>query len=272
MARKSWRSGSRDVCDEQHTYYAECVTPNVRLCTHFRTVPVSGHFPPIACRHRRCPYWLAWQSTHAKEDFVRKWIAVPIAAFMIVGAGSAHAQETTATPGPGVVEVTIIPGGVGYITSKNGAPSFGNYGLGFATTYNINNYVGIEGELGALISTNSSLQFGDLNNHTKAPNFLNYNVNAIVTAARFGPSALYAAGGIGGLTMFERVGVGVPNDKTFLVGNVGGGVKWYANSHWGLRGDYRFLVTKSSDGAPGFFGQDTRYAHRVYGGLILNVH
>ena len=201
---------------------------------------------------------------------MRKWIAVPIAAFMIAGAGRAHAQETT--PGPGVVEVTIIPGGVGYITSKNGAPSFGNYGLGFATTYNINRFVGIEGELGTLLATSSNLQFGDLNSHAKAPNFLNYNVNAIITAARFGPSAVYAAGGIGGLTMFERPSLGVTDDKNFFVGNVGGGVKWYApNSRWGLRGDYRFLMTKSSDGAPTFFGQDSRYAHRVYGGLILNV-
>ena len=201
---------------------------------------------------------------------MRKWIVVPIAAFMIVGAGRAHAQETT--PGPGVVEVTIIPAGVGYITSKNGAPSFGNYGFGFGTTYNINRFVGIEGELAALLATNSNLQFGDLNSHVKAPNFLNYNVNAIVTAARFGSSALYAAGGIGGLTMFERPGVGVTDDKNFLVGNVGGGIKWYApNSRWGLRGDYRFMMTKSDNGSPALFGLETRYAHKIYGGLILNV-
>ena len=201
---------------------------------------------------------------------MRKWIAVPIAAVLLVAADRAYAQD--ATPGPGVVEVTIIPGGVGYITSKSGSPSFGNYGFGFATTYNINRFVGVEGEIGALLSTSSSLQFGDLNNHTKAPNFLNYNVNAIITAARFGPAAVYGAGGIGGLTMFERVGIGVPDDHTFLVSNVGGGLKWFApNSRWGLRGDYRFLVTKSSDGAPAFFGQNSRYAHRLYGGLILNV-
>jgi hypothetical protein len=38
--------------------------------------------------------------------------------------------------------------------------------------------------------------------------------------------------------MFERGGLGVTGDTTFLVGNIGGGVKWYAaNSRWGLRGD-----------------------------------
>ena len=201
---------------------------------------------------------------------MRKWIAVPIAAVLLVGADRAYAQETT--PGPGVAEVTIIPGGVAFVTSKNGEPSFGNYGFGFATVYNINSVLGVEGEIGALISTKSDLQFGDLNHHIKAPNFLNYNVSAIVTAARFGPSSLYAAGGIGGLTMFERVGLGVGDDHNLFVGNVGGGIKWYApNSRWGLRGDYRLLITQSSDTAPVFFGQNTRYAHKIYGGLILNV-
>ena len=38
--------------------------------------------------------------------------------------------------------------------------------------------------------------------------------------------------------MFARHGVGVFNDETFLTGNAGGGVKWYApNNRWGLRGD-----------------------------------
>ena len=46
----------------------------------------------------------------------------------------------------------------------------------------------------------------------------------------------YATGGVGGLTMFERPAVGVFNDETFLTGNVGGGIKWYApNNRWGLR-------------------------------------
>src|SRR5258705_13020262 len=60
-----------------------------------------------------------WRGTQhiAKEDLVRKWIVVPIAAVLVVGAGRAYAQETT--PGPGVVEVTIIPGGVGFVASKN---------------------------------------------------------------------------------------------------------------------------------------------------------
>ncbi len=72
--------------------------------------------------------------------------------------------------------------------------------------------------------------------------------------------------------MFERASLGINDTGTFLTGNVGGGVKWYAsNGRWGLRGDYRFTAVRDKDDAPSFFGRDTRYGHRAYGGLIINV-
>jgi hypothetical protein len=76
--------------------------------------------------------------------------------------------------------------------------------------------------------------------------------------------------GIGGLTLFERATLGVDETETFLMGNVGGGLKWYAG-RWGLRADYRFVAVRGKDEAPAFWGQDTRYGHRVYAGVILNV-
>ena len=187
---------------------------------------------------------------------------------LLVGAGAARAQEA----GPGTVEVTFIPAGVGYFTAKGDSPSFGNYGFGTAGTYNVNRFIGIEGELVAMISTTSGLQFGDLSSNIKAPNVLGYNANVVYTPWKKSSFYPYAAGGIGGLTMFERPRVGVDKDQTFLVGNVGGGVKWYArNDRWGLRGDYRFVANRSKDDAPAFFGNDTRYVHRVYAGVIINT-
>src|SRR5678815_4209878 len=79
---------------------------------------------------------------------------------IVFGAASAFAQE--AAPGPGRVEVTYTPVGVAYVASKNDAPSFGNYGFGTSATFKVNRVVGIEGEVGAMIATNSDLQFGDL--------------------------------------------------------------------------------------------------------------
>jgi hypothetical protein len=65
---------------------------------------------------------------------------------------------------------------------------------------------------------------------------------------------------------------GITSDETFLSGNVGGGLKWYApNRRWGLRADYRVAVTQSKDDAPEFFGRDARYVHRVYAGVIINT-
>src|SRR5258705_8047049 len=152
-------------------------------------------------------------------------VLVLITAAAIIGCGDAYAQETAT--GPGVVEVTVIPAGGAFISSKNGSPSFGNYGFGTAVTGNINKVIGIEGEFGGMIATTSDLQFGTLNKHTKAPNMLNYNVNGIVTVAKPGAARVYGAGGIGGLTMFRWVCLCVTGDTTFLLGNVGAGVKLY---------------------------------------------
>ena len=197
-----------------------------------------------------------------------------IAAFVvmgiIVGAAGASAQEPT--PGPGRVEVTYMPAGAAYFASKDNSPSFGNYGFGTAVNFNINRFIGVEGELGAMLATTSDLQFGDLPSNTKAPNMLNYTANVVVSPWVGHGIAPYGTGGLGGLTMFERPVLGINNDETFLVGNVGGGLKWYApNNRWGLRGDYRFGVTRSKDDAPEFFGRDTRYVHRVYAGVIINA-
>src|SRR5258708_23960033 len=106
-------------------------------------------------------------------------VSVLITAAAIIGCGHAYAQEASA--GPGVVEVTVIPAGAAFVASKNGSPSFGNYGFGTAVTYNINSLIGVEGEFGGMIATTSDLQFGDLNHHIKAPDMLNYNVNTVLT-------------------------------------------------------------------------------------------
>jgi Outer membrane protein beta-barrel domain len=195
-----------------------------------------------------------------------------IAALVLVGTlcggGFAAAQEAR---GPGRVEVTYMPAGAGFVASKGDSPSFGNYGFGTSVTLNVNRYIGVEGELATMIATTSDLQFGDLNHNIKAPNMLSYSGNVVL--APFGAHSVvpYATAGIGGLSMFERPQLGVFDDQTLLTANGGGGVKWYApNNRWGIRADYRFAETRSKDDAPEFFGRETRYIHRVYGGIIIN--
>src|SRR4030095_3834198 len=121
--------------------------------------------------------------------------------------------------GPGLVEATYIPAGAAFFTSKNDSPSFGNYGFGTAVTFNINRYVGVEGELGAMLATSSSLQFGDLNHDITSPHMLSYKANVGVPPWSGRPVVPYVTGGAGGLTMFERPQLGITDDETFLIGN-----------------------------------------------------
>jgi len=198
-----------------------------------------------------------------------------IAAFVVtsitIGVGAAFAQESNQVA-PGLVEVTYMPAGAAYFTSKDNSPSFGNYGFGTGVAFNVNRIIAIEGELAAMLATTSDLQFGDLPSNIKAPNMLGYTANVIVSIPTGRSVVPYAAGGGGGLTLFERPGLGITDDETFVTGNAGGGLKWHAsNKRWGLRGDYRLVVTQSKDDASTFFGRDTRFAHRVYGGVIINT-
>jgi hypothetical protein len=190
----------------------------------------------------------------------------------VAGAGRAYAQETAA--GPGTVNVTIIPGGAQFFVEGKDTkgPSFANYGLGASVDVNFNRYVGVEGEVtGALGVTQDLLLAGRVSN-LKTPNLVNYSGNLVVSAANGSAVTPYVTGGVGGLTILNTSPLGITQNKTLLTGNVGGGVKWFHSSgRWGLRGDYRFLATRSDDQAPAFFGTETRYGHRVYGGVLINA-
>lgn len=201
---------------------------------------------------------------------MKRSFAILLVILGLVGTGPALAQE--GAPGPGRVVVTIIPGGGTFFTEGKDtqSPSFGNYDLGAGVAVNFNRYVGIEGEVSGALGIKQDLQFGGLNSSVKTPNLLNYSGNVVVSAANQSPIVPYATAGVGGLSLFERQSLGVSGTETFLTGNVGGGVVWYAG-RWGVRGDYRFVAVRSREDAPEFFGRETRYGHRFYGGVVLNT-
>jgi Outer membrane protein beta-barrel domain len=187
---------------------------------------------------------------------------------LAAGAAPAYAQGTI--PAEGSVVVTIIPGGATFVTegkNSNGT-SFSNYNLGGSVVGNINKYVGVEGEaLGALGISQSLTGYAS---DTKTPNMLSFNGNVVVSAANHSSLVPYVTGGVGSASVFEKAELGINATETFLTGNVGGGLKWYSG-RWGVRVDYRFIAIKSKDDAPAFFGTDNRFAHRVYGGLLVNL-
>ncbi len=199
-----------------------------------------------------------------------RWIALLLAAVGLVGTSQAYAQESA--PGPGTVVVTIIPGGGTFFTEgkETKGPSFGNYDVGAAVAVNFNRYVGIEGEVSGALGIAQDLQFSGQTSNLKTPNALDYSGNLVLSAANRSSLVPYVIGGVGGLSLFDKASLGINQTETFLTGNVGGGLKWF-NGRWGLRGDYRFVAVRSKDDAPSFFGQETRYGHRVYGGVLINA-
>jgi hypothetical protein len=201
---------------------------------------------------------------------MRRWIAVVLAVVGLAGVSPLYAQE--AVPGPGAVVVTIIPGGATFFTEgkETKGPSFGNYGLGAGVEVNFNRYVGVEGEVSGALGITQDLRFSGITSNLRTPNLLNYSGNLVVSAANHTSVVPYVTGGIGGLTLFDKPALRINDATTFLTGNVGAGVKWF-NGRWGLRGDYRFIGVRSKSDAPDFFGQETRYGHRVYGGVLINA-
>jgi hypothetical protein len=196
--------------------------------------------------------------------------AALVALIWIAGAPAANAQEIT--PGAGRLEISIIPAGGVFFTENTDPqePGFGNYDLGAAVGVNFNRHLGVEGEVSGALGITQSLQFGSATADHRTPHLLNYSGNLVVSLPTRSGIVPYVTGGAGGLSVFEQASLGIADATTFFTGNVGAGVKWYSG-RWGLRGDYRFIGVQSKDDAPEFFGRDTRYGHRVYGAVLLNV-
>jgi Outer membrane protein beta-barrel domain len=201
---------------------------------------------------------------------MKYWIAALLTVAGLAAANAAYAQNGTTVPGP--VVVTIIPGGATFFTEgkETNGPSFGNYDLGAGVEVNFNRYVGIEGEVSGSVGVSQDLTFSNGVSTQKSPNTVNYSGNLVLSVPNHSSVVPYIIGGVGGLTMLERSELGIDDSETFLTGNVGAGLKWF-NGRWGLRGDYRFLAVRSKDDAPAFFGLETRYGHRVYGGILINT-
>ena len=193
----------------------------------------------------------------------------------LLGVGVAFAQETGT--GAGRVEIGAIPvGGVMFMKSTNGTePKFGNYVLGGSVTGNVNRFIGIEGDLGFGMGRRQDLTFnGAQLTDQKTPNLLTYSGSVVYHPAGKDRAVVpYVIGGAGAMTMFnttDAANLGLTQDKTYFTANVGGGLKWFPMSHWGLRGDYRYIAINKDTAAPAFFGQqELRHAHRVYGALVL---
>jgi hypothetical protein len=204
-----------------------------------------------------------------------KRLSLAVALALLFGAAAAYGQERDR--GAGRFEVAALPaGGMFFTASDNEAePEFGNYVLGGAFAYNINRWVGIEGEAGSLLGIKQTINFeGVTLTDQNTPLMLGYTGNLVVSP--WGSDRAYVpfvTGGLGGLTMFdtdEVANLGITSTTSFLTANVGGGMKWFASRNWGLRGEYRLMVLDGKEDAPAFFGRESyRYGHRISAGLLF---
>jgi hypothetical protein len=206
---------------------------------------------------------------------MRRFLMTGVVFAMVVGVGAAgYAQERA---GAGRVEIAGFPTGGMFFRgiSNDQEPKFENYALGAAFTYNVNPFIGVEGEFGNAVGVHQKITFGGTQlTDQRSPSMYAYTGNIVVNPFRNTRVVVpYATAGLGGSTLREKTDVhnlGVLDNTTYFAGNVGGGVKWFAHRYFGLRGDYRLLMVNDKATAPDFFGRhDVRYGHRVYGGILL---
>ena len=193
---------------------------------------------------------------------------------VVLVAATAYAQE--AGVGAGRFEIGAFPGGGMFFTAseKDNGTNFGNYALGGSFTFNVNQWVGVEGEGGGAVGIRQDFTMGTTPfANQRTPNMWSYGGNVVYSPRGSNRSIVpFAIGGLGGLTVCpcgDGNKLGITSYDTYLTGNVGGGLKWFSSRHIGVRGDYRFFMVKNNDTAPLLFGNQNRYGHRVQAGLVF---
>jgi hypothetical protein len=107
--------------------------------------------------------------------------------------------------------------------------------------------------------------FTEAEDNTQGPSFGNYDVGGAVAVNLNRYLAVEGeVSGALGISQSMQLGTVAFDGRSPHILN-------YSGNLVGLRGDYRFVAVQSKDEAPAFFGQETRYGHRVYGGVLLNV-
>jgi hypothetical protein len=100
---------------------------------------------------------------------------------VLAGMAAAPAVARESSPGPGRVEVRIIPAGATFFTAKGGSQDFGNYTYGGALTYNINHFVGLEGEAGGTAGLNKTFDLSSGAVRGRTADTLTYTGNVVVS-------------------------------------------------------------------------------------------
>ena len=203
---------------------------------------------------------------------MKRLISTLIVGFVVFIAGPASAQDV----GAGKTDLSIMAGGWVSFAAPDSSPepSFGEYVIGGNVSFAPLSWLGVEAELLAGLRRSQTLKFGSAKTlSTKAPPVFMDSVNLVIPIVGDQRAVVpFVAAGIGETTINRLRDVGQADTETFFTGILGGGVKWYTDSRWGFRVDYRYLLIRSEAQAPGtFFGRAERRAQRVTGSLIVKL-
>lgn len=189
-------------------------------------------------------------------------------AIALAWASAVHAQ-TFETPW----RVTFFPAGSLMATEGDQVTTtaLDTFTLGGSLSFPLSRLFAVEGELSGGIGREQDLSFGGTAVRTDSPSTLLYNANLVFNTRERGHAVVpYLTAGVGGVALFSESSVDIGETEHRLAGNVGGGVA-FSFGRWGLRGDYRLFVVEGADDASAFLGEDARYAHRLYGGLTVDL-
>jgi hypothetical protein len=211
-------------------------------------------------------------------DFMTNITRSILFAVSMLAATNALAQDS-AQRQPAAEAAAVLGGGTFFLESSQARESsFANYDVGGLLTINFKRRFAIEGEVAASLGVEQTLALAGVRQELTSPSLLHLAGNFVVYVPARKAVVPFVTAGIGGVMVSDRAELFIAETKTYVAGNIGGGIKWYGG-RWGLRGDYRLLVVRSEEFVPDplvrvrqpFFGTGTRYAHRVFGGVILKI-
>jgi len=133
------------------------------------------------------------------------------------GGNQVYAQESA--PGPGLVEVTVIPAWWAFFTNK-AMLELRQLQRGARSSRTTSNRISrrIEGEVSSSSRHAPECCGWRIPGHAEDPNTVSYTGNLVLSAPTTRSVVPYAIGGVGGFTLLEKASLGINTTETFLHG------------------------------------------------------
>jgi len=200
---------------------------------------------------------------------MRKRITTFIVGSLLI-AGAALADDATPR-----VEWFAFPGGGLFFKPTSDSHGLSSFALGTSFALRVSPRVAVEPEVVFGVGLRETIDFkGRTLTAQPMPDTIGYTANVIVnTLPRTRGAVPYLAGGGGALLVVPRGGteaLDITDKRAMPAANLGGGMKWYAASGWGIRVDYRVVFVGHVDEMAPLLGERGRIGQRfAIGGFTM---